>query len=76
MASKAKIKKCLEELEVEFIPKDKTVNLAKLLVSEVKKIGHADGFSPELRKVLIDDYYFKILDKDGNELDENLEVKK
>ena len=75
MASRARLKEHLTELEVEFDERTPTVELAKIFVKEVKKIGHADDFSPALIRTLIDDYYFEIVDEEGNKLDENLEVR-
>ena len=63
MASKARLKKHLKELGVDFEARMPTLELARRLVNEVKEIGHADNFSPELRKTLINDYYFKIYDE-------------
>jgi predicted membrane GTPase involved in stress response len=75
MASKAKIKEHLNELGVEYNNRNGAIKLANLFVDTVKKIGHADDFSPELRRTLINDYYFVIKNEKGEVLDEFLEVK-
>lgn len=75
MANKSKLTKFLKELGVEFDTSSRTIELAQLLINTVRKINHADDFSPELRRTLIKDYYFKITDEEGNELDEFLEIK-
>lgn len=75
MASRARLKEYLDELDVDYNPRLGTVKLAELLVKEVRRIGHADDFSPDLRRTLMDDYYFHILNEKGQELNEHLELK-
>lgn len=75
MANRRDIMRFLDELEVEYEPRAPTVELAKLLIKAARKVGHADDMSEELRRALINDYYFKILDEKGRELNEFLEVK-
>jgi len=75
MASKPSIVKYLKELRVKFDKHDRTIVLAQLLIDTVRRVGHVDDFSPELRRTLITDYQFSITDEEGNELDEFLNIK-
>jgi len=75
MASRSQIREFLDELEIEYSKENTTLELVALLVKAVRKIGHVDNFSPELRKSLINEYNFKIVNEKGERLDEFLNVK-
>jgi hypothetical protein len=83
MASRAELVSIIEELKLNKTGENITIENMKKMVREwadrnigkMKSRISADNLSVELRKFLLQEYDYIILDKDKKELDENLNLK-